>query len=143
MSKIRARLRAPSPAIVIAIVALVAALGGSAYAGSKIGFGELSKKAKVKTAGVGPLEYVSTTNTVVPTGPAGQTVFALCPAGMNPISGGIRLSNNALMFVNSDHAITGGWAGRVVNESALNRTATVIVACANSRDVDGPLPSTG
>ena len=139
MRKLRARM--PAPAMVIAIIALIAALGGSAYAGSKISFGELSKKAKLKTAGVGPLEYVSTANVVPPTGPAGRVVAAYCPDGMESIGGGIHLSSDIAMAVNDDHPINNGWAGTVYNDSAINRIATVTVACANSRDVDGSPPA--
>ena len=135
-------MRMPSPAIVIAIVALVAALGGSAYAGSKIGFGELSKKAKKQTAGVGQLEYVSTSVAVPPTSGTSQAVAAYCPAGLVPIGGGIRLSNKALLLATSDHPIAGGWAGTVDNLSSVSRTVIVTAICATSRDVEGAPPAT-
>ena len=138
------RPRLPSPAMIIAVLALVTALAGTAYAGSKIGFGELGKKAKVKTAGVGPLQYVSQQNTVVPTPGAGGgiSVAAYCPADTYPIGGGIRVSDDVNMFVNDSHLIAGGWAGTVFNFSAVNRTAIVTIACAQSRDVEGGLGAT-
>jgi len=142
MSKLRARMRVPNPAMIVAIVALIAAFGGSAYAGSKIGFGELSKKAKKQTAGAGPLVYVSTPNVVPTTGANPLGVAAYCPGGMEPIGGGIRLSSKTQMIVTSDHPVTDGWAGTVHNDSAFNRSAIVTVICANSRSVDGILPST-
>ena len=43
MSKLK--LRQPSPAMVVALVALLAGLGGSAYAGSKIGSSQIKKNA--------------------------------------------------------------------------------------------------
>jgi hypothetical protein len=124
--------------MVIAVIALIAALGGGAYAAT-IGFGELSKKAKVKTAGVGPLSYISTTAAVGVTGPAGQTVVASCPANTFPIGGGIRVSDDVDMFVNDSHPITGGWAGTVI--SFTTGSAIVSVSCAKSRKVDGAPPA--
>lgn len=44
MSKLSRRLRPPSPAMVVAIVALIAALAGGAYAAKKIGTKQLVKK---------------------------------------------------------------------------------------------------
>jgi len=142
MSKLRARMRVPNPAMIVAIVALIAAFGGSAYAGSKIGFGELSKKAKKQTAGAGPLVYVSTTNVVPQTVSTPQAVAAYCPGGMKPIGGGIRLASKNVTEVTSDHPVTDGWAGTVLNFSSVNRSVIVTVICANSRDVNGILPTT-
>src|SRR4051812_13577809 len=84
--------RRPSPAMIVAIIALVAALGGTAVAG-----GFLSKKAFRNQSIRGPLIYVSTTPMI----PAGQTplgggpgthVSVDCPANTNVIGGGIKLS---------------------------------------------------
>jgi hypothetical protein len=44
MSKIRRRIRRPSPAMIVAIIALVGALGGGAYAAKKIGTKQLANK---------------------------------------------------------------------------------------------------
>jgi hypothetical protein len=59
MTRIRKLL--PSPAIVIAMIALVAAMAGTSIAA--ISLGALSKGAKNKTVGVGPLTYVGSTTT--------------------------------------------------------------------------------
>ena len=63
--------RRPSPAMIVAIVALVAALGGTAVAAGTISVGDFNKKTKQKTVGVGKLTYVSTTKTIPGGGNAG------------------------------------------------------------------------
>jgi hypothetical protein len=140
----RFRIRRPSPALIIAVVALVFALTGGAFAAKKLSLGALSDGAKNKTVGVGKLTYVSTT-TPIPPGGATEAlvpVKATCPAGLKPIGGGIKLSDDVIQFSLGDSYPTAtGWAGTVENESTDSHSATAIVACANSRAVTGAPPS--
>lgn len=136
------RFRMPGPAMIVAVAALIAALAGSAYAGSKVGFGELSKGAKSQTAGVGPLTYVQANSVVGPTGPGGATVAAFCPAGTVPIGGGIRVLDDVNTFVNDSHPISGGYAGTVFNTATTARTFITTAVCATSRNVVGTLQTT-
>jgi hypothetical protein len=130
--------------MIVAIVALFAALGGSAYAGSKIGFKELAKGTKNRTAGAGPLEYVSAQAIIPPSVVNGTTVAAYCPPDTYPIGGGIRVQSDPDMYVNDSHVINNGWAGTVFNNDTINRTALVNVVCAQSRAVNvvGPTSTT-
>jgi hypothetical protein len=134
-------LRRPSPAMIVAIIALVAALGGTAVAG-----GFLSKKAFRNQAIRGPLVYVSAMPTVPNTGPGGggpgQSVSVDCPHGTNVVGGGIKLSQEANLLVNDDYPTATGWAGTVYN-SALDgqpRTVTVTAICATVKNVNGQVP---
>jgi hypothetical protein len=136
------RRRRPSAAMIVAVVALILSLGGNAYAGFKLGLGNLSNGARNATVGVGPLTYVSIPNSVPPTGSAGATVVGTCPPGTLPIGGGIRVLNDATMIVNDSHPIVGGWAGTVFNGGSTTTPANVYIACATTRRVGGLLATT-
>jgi hypothetical protein len=133
----------PSPAMIVAVVALVLALAGGAYAAATIGLSDLTKKAKNKTVGVGKLTYVSTT-TIIPhlTGDELRTVSANCPSGLRPIGGGIKLEpNDADVWTDDSYPTSAGWTGTVFNGNDNPATATVTVACAVSRVVTGSAPN--
>jgi hypothetical protein len=137
MGRIRKRL--PSPGLAVAIIALVAALGGSAYGAKLLGLGGLTDSAKNKTVGVGKLTYARTfTSVPVTTGnPNGFDVAAFCPAGTHVIGGGIRLGSDSVQLVNDSHPITNGWAGTVFNTGSIAHGATTTAICAPSRKVTG------
>lgn len=132
--------RRPSASMVVAIVALIAALTGTAIAGG--GFVTTKKfnkrlNAAIGTTLQGPVTYVSTTTSIPPTpvGAQGTTVTATCPPGLVPIGGGIRTFNDVTGSVNDSHPITNGWGGTVNNFSAstpFNAITTVICARATS-----------
>jgi hypothetical protein len=135
----RIRKRIPGPALTVAIVALVVALGGSAYGAKLLGVGALSEGAKNKTVGVGKLHYARTFTSVPVTNsiPNGFDVFAFCPAGTFVIGGGIRLGNDSIQLVNDSHPITNGWTGTVYNSGSIPHGATTTAICAPSRQVNG------
>ena len=131
----RFRLRAPSPALIISIIALVAATVGTAYG---FGLGALSNGAKNKTVGVGKLTYV-TTSTSVPSNAAIDTlVTASCPGGLKPIGGGVDLTPQGTnVYLTDGYLTTGGYAASVHNQVGQSITAKTAVACAPSRVVTG------
>lgn len=142
--------RRPSPAIIIGVVALVAALGGTAIAAKQLKLGALSDGAKNKTVGVGKLTYVTTTKTIPANSPApaGEDVpvSATCPSGLKVIGGGIKvpeppggLTNNE--FTMDSYPTASGWAGRISNFDNLPATATTTAICAPSRKVTGTPPA--
>lgn len=135
----RFRKRLPSPGLVVALVALVVALGGSAYAGSRIGLGSLTDSARTKTFGVGKLTYARTFTSVpvTPLSGNGFDVFAFCPAGTFVIGGGTRVGNDNVQFVNDSHPIANGWTGTVFNTGSIPHGATTTAICAPSRSVTG------
>lgn len=132
------------PAMIVAVVALVAALTGSAYAGEKLGLGALTSPAKDKMVGVGKLTYVTGTATPVAANPAVPVkVIATCPPGLRPIGGGVKLSvDDPLMHINATYPTASGWAGTVNNDSvsAGQKTATAFAICAISRSAIGSPP---
>jgi hypothetical protein len=130
--------RRPSPAIIIAVVALVVALGGTALAGG----GFITKKkfnnrvnslnSAISTKVGGPLVYSSVTVNVPTTGTNGQDVAAPCPPGTQPTGGGIKVSNDADEIVNDSHPTSTGWGGTVFNGAATTHTATTTAICATA-----------
>jgi hypothetical protein len=129
--------------MIVAIVALVVALSGTAVAAAKLGLGALSNGAKNKTVGVGKLTYVTITQQATA---AEQTVSAACPGGLQVIGGGIKLSNPNISgdtsFVLDSHPTSSptGWTGRVLFDNP-GQSATTTAICATSRKVTGSPPS--
>lgn len=138
MTRIRKLL--PSPAIVIATIALVAAMAGTAVAA--IGLGALSKQAKNKTVGVGPLTYVG--STTIDSGNAIH-VSATCPKGLHLIGGGAHTSDPSRSEIEESHPEAQDRWEAVVRAQGT-QTIEVIAICAKSRKVSTvgtPLPPPG
>jgi hypothetical protein len=138
MKRLNGRLRLPSPAITIAVIALVVALTGTAVAAKKLGLGALSNGAKNKTVGVGKLTYV--TNTVTLTQASDNDLTATCPSGLRVVGGGIKVNDTALDFVDDSYPTTSGWAATVDAAVGSGRTAVITAICATSRVVFGSPP---
>jgi hypothetical protein len=135
--------RRPSGAMVVALIALVFAIGGTAVAAGTIGLGDFTKKAKDKTVGVGKLTYVTTSTAVGnPDPPGGTVVTATCPSGLKVIGGGIKGQDPDTDFIFDSYPTTTGWKGRVYAGGAASdtRTFTTTAICALSRVVTGAPP---
>jgi hypothetical protein len=141
----RFRLRRPSAAMIIAVVALIAAIGGTAIAGGppfvpKTKFKKFKQNTNASLAQTvkGPLNYVTANFS----NPAGATtdVAASCPAGSAPTGGGIKVENDATQFVNDSHPTTAGWAGTVKSTAAAPHTVQVTAICATA-STTGTRPS--
>jgi hypothetical protein len=133
--------RRPSGAMVVAIIALVLALGGTAVAAKKLGLGSLSDGAKNKTVGVGKITYVTNT---VQAGNAEQSVSVNCPSGLHAIGGGIKLSEPNVTgnssWVEDSYPTVAGWAGHVFFDNP-GQSATVVAVCGTSRAITGSPPN--
>jgi hypothetical protein len=133
--------RRPSAAMIVAVIALVAALGGTAVAAKKLGLGSLSNGAKNKTVGVGKLTYVTNTAQAAQ---AEQTVTVNCPSGLHAIGGGVKLSNPNVTgnssWVEDSYPTVAGWAGHVLFDNP-GQSATAVAVCATSRAVTGSPPN--
>jgi hypothetical protein len=131
--------RRPSAAMIVAIVALVAALTGSAVAGSK--FLPTKKFKKLKSTAVTRLTYVNNTQTVGESlsGTDLKTVSASCPAGYHPVGGGVKLSptDNGIWW--DDGYLTAvGYSSKVYNGTGASGTAVVTVACVVANATGSP-----
>jgi hypothetical protein len=133
--------RRPSGAMVVAIIALVLALGGTAVAAKKLGLSSLSDGAKNKTIGAGKITYATTTVQAVG---AEQSVAVNCPSGLRAIGGGIKLSEPNVTgdssWVEDSYPTVAGWAGHVFFDNG-SQSATVVAVCATSRAVTGSPPN--
>jgi hypothetical protein len=143
---IRRRLgrRRPNLGMILAVVALLAALGGTAVAGG----GFLTTKKFKKQAVRGPVVYSVTTTTIPNPGTGDQyiTVSANCPPGTKVIGGGIKIpdptvSGNA--YQNDSYATSTGWAGHVSNYTSGggSTTATTIAVCVTVKSSIGSPPA--
>jgi hypothetical protein len=135
----------PTAAMIVAVIALVMALGGTGFAAKKLlKLGALSDGAKNKTVGVGKLTYVQTSFSALNPEPTdGYAVSATCPSGLRVIGGGIKGENPNQDFIFDSYPTTTGWAGRVYPGGAngTSRTFITTAICANSRAVTGAPPS--
>jgi hypothetical protein len=140
----------PTAAMIIAVIALVFALGGTGFAAKKLlKLGAFADGTKNKTVGVGKLTYVSTQqsydSTADPSG--GYSLTALCPANTRAIGGGTKLisdtySNGNYFFVN-DYPSTTGFTSRFFAGAGGDPADVVQVTavCAVSRAVTGAPPA--
>jgi hypothetical protein len=133
----RIQRRLPSPAMVVAVIALIAALGGTATAAKVL----TTKKFK-NQAVRGPIQYVSTAVSVPPTTglPNGFPVSVACPPGTQVTGGGIKLGLDQVQFVNDSHPITAGWAGTTYNTGAINHSVTTTAICVTVKSIAGTVP---
>jgi hypothetical protein len=90
----------------------------------------------------GQLAYVTNRENIGPTGSGGATVSAICPSGLRPIGGGIRVYNDGTGFVNDSHPIVQGWAGTVFNDGTSSFLVDTTVVCASYEKVSGAPSST-
>jgi hypothetical protein len=142
--------RLPTPAMIVAVVALVLALGGSAIAG-----GVLTTKKYKNTAVRGPVTYVTTTllvnNQNAPGQPAGVNITASCPSGFFPTGGGAKTassSNLSRLFIQQSYpSAPNGWTSNVFAGLAPPPTGgtaesiSTIAACVKAKSSNGVLPS--
>jgi hypothetical protein len=140
--------RRPSAAMIVAVIALVGALGGTAVAAKKIGLGSLSPSAKKKTVGVGKLTYVTTQQTynTSPNPTDGYVLTAACPAGTHALGGGTKLVspnyNNSNFFLAEEFPSTTGFTSRFFAGTSTQADVVQVTAvCGVSQAVTGAPPS--
>lgn len=129
--------------MILAVIALVAALAGTAVAGG----GFLPKKKFQKQAIRGPVTYAVTSTPVahaVIAGTSYVTVSATCPGGTKVVGGGIKIpdatgGNDA--YQNDSYATPIGWMGQVSNYSTADTTATTIAVCVSANSSIGSPPA--
>ena len=137
------RVRMPSPAMLVAVIAVVLALGGTSFAATKLlGLGAFKEGVKDKTVGVGKLRYVTSTVTDDNTPPTPPVVAtATCPSGYEAIGGGIKASAPDVDTVVDSYPTASGWTGHVSGGGATESTFTITAVCARSRAITGTPPT--
>jgi hypothetical protein len=147
--------RWPSPALIVAVVALVAALAGTAIADpgassskitkakvKKVANKQINKRLPIETSELADnavtapkLAAINTREATVTVPSAGTTyaeVSVDCQAGEKLISGGARVNNAALnefVLVTESHKQGNGWYARAFNGFGTNRDLTVEAHC--------------
>jgi hypothetical protein len=124
--------------MIVAVIALVVALGGTAVAAKQISLSALANGAKNKTVGVGKLTYVNATKTVSSSEATASTVTATCPPGTHVVGGGVKGENPDEDFVFDSYPTATGWSARVFAGGTGNtRTFIATAICGVSRSVTG------
>jgi hypothetical protein len=136
MSRIANKL--PSRAMVVAIVACVLAVAGTASAATgSFGLGIFNQKARGKIVGVGNITRNQTSNFLS----AGQTgtFSAPCAPGTTPLGGGARVSTGAqpIEGLVDSFPSPSGWSATVFNSGTESHTVFVYVICGRANDVRG------
>jgi hypothetical protein len=141
--------RRPSGAMIIAIVALIAALAGTAIAGggfvTKTKFKKFKKNTNTQLTQTlkGPVTYVTTNTPDVDDnfGPgAFATATATCPAGTKVVGGGIKGEFPEDDFIFDSYPTATGWSGRVFANHGAGTTSTFITTaiCATGTSTGSP-----
>jgi hypothetical protein len=139
--------RRPSATMIVAALALIVALGGSAVAAKKLGLNSLSPSAKKKTVGVGKLTYVTAQQTY--TGgppPEGYVLTATCPGRTHVLGGGAKAASgyapNFTFSLIEGHLSTNGFTARFyAGDTGVSDTVAVTASCGVSQAVTGAPPS--
>jgi hypothetical protein len=130
--------------MIVAVVALVFALAGTAVGAKKLlGLGAFKDGVKNKTVGVGKLQYVTATATDDNADPTPKVLVATCPSNYEVIGGGIKGETPAEAGILDSYPTTSGWTGRV-SSAALPATPTnytTTAICARSRAITGTPPT--
>jgi hypothetical protein len=128
------RIRRPSAPVIVAIIAIVVALAGTAVAGG--GFITKKKFNKFKaTAITAPVSYVVVDKSI-PANTYTNVAPATCPAGTRVVDGGIKIPNPSsgttgpAAPIYDGYPTATGYAGHVRNLNAAAVTATTIAICA-------------
>ena len=124
----------PRPATIIAIVALIVALAGTAVAAGP--FLPKSKFVNFKGNALKGLTYVTNTQNV-PIGTSNTdstSVSANCPSGLVPVGGGVKLStSHESLWWEDGYLTTTGFKSKVFNQTTSPATAVVTVSCVRTK----------
>jgi hypothetical protein len=143
--------RRPSAALIVAVTALVVALGGTAVAAKKLGLGSLSAGAKKKTVGVGKLTYATAQQTYSADQLAGFNGYFLtanCPSGTHVVGGGTKLASptyaDSSFFLVEDYPSTAGFTSHFYAGAPTQAdTVQVTAICGVSQAVTASPPAPG
>jgi hypothetical protein len=137
----------PSAAMIVAVLALVVTLGGTAVAAKKLGLNALSPSAKKKTVGVGKLTYVTAQQSYSGNNPPeGYVLTAACPGGTHVLGGGANVASgyapNFTFSLIEQHPSTNGFTARFyAGDTGVTDTVAVTASCGVSQAVTGSPPA--
>jgi hypothetical protein len=145
----RLRSKAPSPALIVATIALIVALAGTSYAAGFIGTAQLKDKAvtnsklapnsvglaKIRDAAVSQSKIALSTPTASVSVPAFQrsSVTASCPSGTVVLDGGGGFPGATTFFggilQTSNASGTTGWLIQGINDTNTTQTLVARAVC--------------
>ena len=129
-----------SPALVVALIALVFAVGGTSYAVSalprnSVGTKQIKKHAVTTpklassaSARIAGLTYKKLTLDI-PAQAAGA-ITVPCPSDLTAIGGGVETPHTVTSFMLDSHPTTTGWQLSVGNSDTVKQTFSVYAVCA-------------
>jgi hypothetical protein len=126
--------------MLLALLALVIALGGTSYAVSKLpknsvgtqqlrdGAVTTPKLAKGAAARIAGFKIAKVTLTATPK--SGMVVTVPAPAGLTVIGGGVETPHTGNSWLDDSHPVPNGWEATVIDGSDVPETVTVYAICA-------------
>lgn len=119
-------------------------VAGDSLTGAQINEGTLGtvpSASSASSAGIQSLTYTTGSGSLGPD--TGATLHGDCPAGLRPISGGLRVDDPSTMFIIDGFPQGNGWTGNVANMDNSNAHGfTGYVVCAQAGANAGPAPKT-
>lgn len=108
--------------------------------GGQINEGTLGTVPSAASAPVQGLTYTSANGSIEPH--TGVTLHGDCPAGLRPISGGLRVEDPSTEFVIDGYPQGNGWTGNAANVDDNAHGFTGYVVCVQAGANAGPAPKT-
>src|SRR3954462_7316416 len=106
--------------------------------GAQINESTLGPVPSAASAGIAGLTYTTGSGPLAPH--SGATVHGDCPAGLKPMSGGLRVDDPSTMFIVDGYPQANGWTGNVANGDDLPHGFTGFVVCAQGGANAGAVP---
>ncbi len=143
------QIRKPSPAMIVAVVALVAALGGTAAAnhGHFLKLGMFDKSSRDRLAGTGVIQYAAQSHNTGATAGTVKTFAVNCEKKKKATAGGFKWTGPAgpppgQWDLHDAYPTGSGYVVRMfIGPGASNQALTVYANCVKSRKQRGTPPS--
>jgi|tagenome__1003787_1003787.scaffolds.fasta_scaffold20709024_2 hypothetical protein len=141
------RFRKPSPGVILGVIAVVLALGGTAVAASNLKLANFEPSSRDRLAGTGVIQYASQTYDTGGTSPDLKVFSVKCAAEKKATAGGFKWLGTPpiptdYQFVDA-YPTGGGFTVRlrVTGATGANKQLAVYANCVKSRKQDGTPPS--
>jgi hypothetical protein len=141
------RFRKPSPGVILGVIAVVLALGGTAVAASNLKLANFEPSSRDRLAGTGVIQFASQTHSTGATSPDVKIFSVQCAAAKKATAGGFKWLGTPptptdYQFVDA-YPTGGGFTVRlrVTGPTGANKQLAVYANCVKSRKQDGTPPS--
>jgi hypothetical protein len=143
------RFRIPKPNLLLGVIAVVLAIGGTAVAAGPLHLGDFDSSSRDRLAGTGVIQFASqTSNTGAVDANDPKTFKVQCELSKKATAGGFKWTDNTVpkpsdyQFVDS-YPNGGGFVVRlyILGPTAANKSLAVYSNCVKSRKQNGTPPS--